>query len=491
MICRAHAALSRICRAGASNPVRGTRLLTEAQRNLTTNKRTSRWAETTIASDLALYQQSTHAVDQVSGELASLSSPARAIQPDPSGAVNASINPLAAYREGRPLPSGTTMALESASSATVGSHLALAFNPRLSTVRPRGLASQTTLRLQSGSASLLFGNLSIEGGRDYAIFGQSPTGGLLLSENAPALDMLRFSNDQPTTLPTPLHWLGPARGTLVIADLGPHQQHPHTTLIAYHVAILPLPQLELGLQLIDLMGGSDRPGTSLTAKLVDLLPFIDPILRRRSTFPDSLSNKMAGGDIRWRIPRLAGLELYGEFGLDDFDGRRFRSSFLEDGGFVAGVFASCLTECGRTGVRLEYRQTGIRYYTHSDYGVAKDGLLLGDPLGPRGLGQYLTIDRATNSGAKVTLVTAFEVRSGNTYGSATTGADTKGFHFVQVSHRPGEKRARLLAEWQPRLRVAAVSLRLSAGVERVSNYAFVAGQARVNALADIGLTWRP
>jgi hypothetical protein len=57
---------------------------------------------------------------------------------------------------------------------------------------------------------------------------------------------------------------------------------------------------------------------------------------------------------------------------------------LEDGGINGGVAWSCLIECGRFVTRLEYHQTGIRYYTHTDFssGVQQQRNLLGDPLGP-------------------------------------------------------------------------------------------------------------
>ena len=50
---------------------------------------------------------------------------------------------------------------------------------------------QQQFACRPGALKGLFGNFSIEVGRDYALFGQSPTGGLLLSENAPPLDMVR------------------------------------------------------------------------------------------------------------------------------------------------------------------------------------------------------------------------------------------------------------------------------------------------------------
>jgi hypothetical protein len=467
------------------------RLLKVARVNALAGSANHAWANAVVAADLARYEPAAQPWDALRIEATGLSSPSREIEADGSGGVAAAINPLAAYRGGRePNNSGAGAAVESFHSAGVG-WLSVSLNPRLSLVHRSANNMSATIRIQTASVSAAVHNVVVEAGRDYAVFGVSPTGGLLLSSNAPPLDLVRISNDSVTVLPGVLHVLGPVRATLLVADLGAAQQHPHEKLIAYHVAIAPHPQLELGLQLIDLMGGTDRPSTSFTAKLVDLFPFVDPILRRRSTFPDSLSNKMAGGDVRWRLPALAGLELYGEFGLDDFDGRRLRSSFLEDGGYIAGALLSCIGSCGDRSLRVEYRQTGIRFYTHTDYGVALNGNLLGDALGPRGLGAYTTYDASIGLPGRLAISASFEVRSGNTYGAIATDVDTRDFHFIQLTHRPGEKRTRLTASWDTPLAGSRMELSVMTGAEFVTNDAFVSGRSRTNGFGAVRLELRP
>jgi hypothetical protein len=116
-------------------------------------------------------------------------------------------------------------------------------------------------------------------------------------------------------------------------------------------------------------------------------------------------------------------------------------------------------------------------------------MLLGDPLGPRGLGGYVTLDGESSTGVYVALASAFEVRSGNEYDVPPIGADGLGFHFVQVLHRPGEKRGRMTATVESS-RDARVSARASAGVERVKNFAFL-GTDRTNVLASVAIVYRP
>jgi len=466
------------------------RLLLEARANLPRLGASAEWATQTIDGDLARYQRrGNKPVDRVAAEGSYMNSPYRFIEPDPNGQIDAFINPFAADRGGRAIADGGTGALESRHTATLGSHVAVAFEPR-AWVAGNGDSSHADLRVQSASMNLLFGNLSIAAGRDYLLYGQAPTGGLLLSENAPPLDMIRVGNDEPFVLPWIFRLLGPMRADAFVSDLGGGAQiHPHARLGGYHVAILPHANVEIGAEVIDAMGGQGGQPASFGDRILDAIPVVDAVFRRNSDF--EFSNKLAGMDFHLRLPSWAGFELYGEGDVDDLDVRRLHSSLFQDGGYIVGTSWSCIMECGRVGVRAEYHQTGIRYYTHADYPIERNTVLLGDPLGPRGNAGYLTLESDDDRTGSVSLIGAFEVRSGNQYASQTTGTHSEGFHFIQVGRRPGEKRARLEAAWMPSARNARLTPRITAGLEHVMNYGFVANEDRTNALASVELIFRP
>ena len=63
-------------------------------------------------------------------------------------------------------------------------------------------------------------------------------------------------------------------------------------------------------------------------------------------------------------------------------------------------------------------------------------------------------------------------------------------HFVLLARRPGEKRSRLTGSWSGS-DMGRVSMQLTAGAERVENFAFVAGASRTNWLARLALVGRP
>ena len=465
------------------------RLLNEAKRNLDRSPSARGWAEPAIDGDIARYTRArVRPLDAICIEGVAEDSPSRGVPKDDNGQLDAEINPLSANRGGRPLEGHWNGSLESRSAAPLGSHVSLMLNPRLTAASGNSGSSDADLAIQSASVGLLFGNFSIEAGRDYTIFGQSPTGGLLLSDNAPTMDLVRFSNDAPFALPWILRAFGPIRASGFLADLGGADQlHPHAKLAGYHIAALPHPRFEIGVEVIDAMGGNGGQPASFGDRLIDAVPLIDAVFRSGSDF--QFSNKMAGLDFHWRMPSWRGFELYAEGDVDDFDIRRIRSSLLEDGGVIAGTSLSCLFECGRFGIRAEYRQTGIRYYTHTDYPIERDRQILGDPLGPRGVSGALTLDGETMAGY-FALQGIFEVRNGNQYGSTTTGPNTEGFHFVLTKQNPAEKRSRVLGTWESDTG-RRLGVLVSAGLERVTDFAFVAGRDRTNALVRTAITVRP
>jgi len=472
------------------------RLLNEASANLDREPRARDWAAGIIARDqdrLALPR--VRALEQADAAAGWLDSPFRAIPGDGNGSVDASINPLIAYDQGRPHAGhGGSFSVETRHSALLGSHVAAWINPRVTAFSGSaggpGGTTAAQLRLQTGGADFFFGNLSLNVGRDYEIFAQAPTGGIELSNDAPAFDAVQLTNDTPARLPGFLSHVGLMKATGFVADLGAHTAHPHSLLIAYKVNALIVRHFEFGFQVEDEMGGQGAPPASLIDRILDLVPPIDA-LRTGSDF--LFSNKMAGIDFHLRLPDLAGFELYADGAVDDMDARRFKSSFFNDGGIVTGFAFSCLVDCGRTTIRAEYHQTGIRYYTHTQFpsGFASDHTLWGDPLGPRGLGSYMMIDHDAGRVGTVALDAAYEIRSGNRYGSASADPRDDNFHFTQISHAPGETRRRFMATWTGLPGGHHIGESAALGYERVTDFAFTSGVNRGNWLGRVGVEWRP
>jgi hypothetical protein len=103
----------------------------------------------------------------------------------------------------------------------------------------------------------------------------------------------------------------------------------------------------------------------------------------------------------------------------------------------------------------------------------------------------LTVDGDAGRIGELSVTAAHEVRNGNSYGSAVTGADTRGFHFVLVARRPFEQRSRLMATWLFGPRARHLDVKGSAGVERVTNFNFVDGHNVTNGLLQLNVEYRP
>ena len=318
--------------------------------------------------------------------------------------------------------------------------------------------------------------------------GQSWTGGLLLSDNAPPLDMVRVWNDRSWRIPIMSRLFGPMRGSAFVADLGGvRQNHPHARLIGYHVAAQPIPQLELGVAVIDAMGGRRRAGGDVLEPCARRdprrrcvshevgFPVLEQNRRTRPTVADAavawirvLCRSGApttlmdanSSEASWKTPAI-------------WSARRFRVSStagasVSERSIIRPAFATTRTSTTR------WRQRG---------------LMFGDPLGPRGLGGYLTVDADAGRAGRFALSGAFEARSGNTYRSATTGPNDAGFHFELVSRRPSEKRSRLVATWAG-WDAAPIGVQVAAGAEQVENFEFIGGASRTNWLARIAIVGR-
>jgi hypothetical protein len=429
--------------------------------------------------DLAARYEQSRPFALVQVDAMALQSPSRDLPVDSTGAASAPINPFLDYREGRLYATnGSSVAVETAHEVSAGSHFGLAARPRVSSVRSQGfLLQQLTARARAG-------NFALDAGREYNVFGQERYAGLVGSQNARALDMLRLSSDAPWLLPWALRRIGPVKVTAYLADLGADQFFPHSKFVGYEISFLPRPRFEIGVHVVDEEGGHGAPGAPLGQRIADAIPLIDVIFKPENDY--QFSNKLAGADARLRFPDARGLEIYFDGALDDFDARRVKSTFVDDGGYVFGFRVACLTECGALRLQGEWHYTGLRYYMHGQFvsGVTNHGRFIGDALGPKGRAAYLSLD-----GRAWSVETAYETRSGTLYTTAFGPHETH-FHFVSYARRPSEHRVRVVLTGTSALSSRS-SLRVETGVERVGNFAFLANAARVNAMARLAWEWRP
>ncbi|HET9455027.1 MAG TPA: capsule assembly Wzi family protein [Gemmatimonadaceae bacterium] len=424
----------------------------------------------------------------------------------PLGRIDAITNPLVERRLGRVYNDGSTYAIETAHRLQLGRDIAVALSPRVwlgdgadavsacdscvGTPDLRRARPEDAAMLRIAAVTLGARNVRLVVGRDHLLLGQSMFGGgLMLSDNAPALDMVRIASDAPFLLPWFLRRVGPMQATAFLADLGGDRDIPHARLAGWKLSLVPSPRVEWGVSVLSQQGGSGAPGASVAQRVADLLPLIDVlVLQDRDLL---FSNKLAGLDARVRFPEARGLELYWEGVVDDFDIRRIGSSLTEDAAHVVGMTLARLAGDTKLRADLEARHTGLRFYQHEQFssGLTVDRFILGDPLGPRARALAARITHDPGARSPLMLTWAIEQRSNDQYVVSAEEQTAAGWRFVKVEDRPEEIRQRALLTWMPLLDGRMLRGRLDLGWEHVRQPGFTAGTSD-HGLLRIGLDAR-
>jgi hypothetical protein len=360
--------------------------------------------------------------------------------------LEATMGALLPRRLGEPFVPGTTLGIE------VGQRLEatswLAFSARERAEYP--WAKDTALR--KGTAEILlasvrarYRNVALEIGRTQLSWAQSPDEGLFIAADAPALDLVSVSSDQPFTMPGILRWLGPTKAVLFVADLGPSTVRSNSNLLGYKASILPSARTEFGATFLNHFGGDGGRPSSFGDRLIDFLPFVD--IFRRHDYTDSSdvdSDKLLGVDGRLRLGGLSGVVLTGEVLIDDFDVRRIPKLFTGYGSQALGItlprlFSPLLS------LKLTAKHTGILTYTHTvlTNGITTRGQLLGDELGPdaKAFGARLTWQPSAE--VRFSLEGRSAIHSNAQYITYYTDPEQTDFAVQKTARTPDELRDRI------------------------------------------------
>ena len=302
--------------------------------------------------------------------------------------AEATIDPLAERRLGTPAAKGQSLWLEAEHRLEPTSWAAFQLRERVDYgVHTPGNGRDATAELLIAAARLRYHNVAFSAGRQQFTWAQSAGDGLFLASDAPALDQISLSGDQPFVLPGFLHYLGPTQATLVIADLGPSIIRSHSELLTYKVSVQPSSAVEIGGTFMDHYGGEGGLTTPFSNRLIDFLPFLDVF--RTHNYYDSTktldvdSDKLLGVDGRMRLDAIGGVLLTGELLIDDFDPRRVRQLLTSTGSQMATIIIPRLGTPAAS-LKLSAKHMGIITYTHLriENGITTRGRLLGDELGP-------------------------------------------------------------------------------------------------------------
>ncbi len=238
-----------------------------------------------------------------------------------------------------------------------------------------GEGDEVSFLNHSGHAKFNIGRLEIMAGRESLKWGQGDHGTLVLSGNAPPLDMIQISSSSPFKLPWYFGYLGLIKASLFLTEMEDSRVIGHPLFLGMRVCIRPHPVIEIGAARTIMFGGKGVPHVSVG-------DFFQILGGENLEGGEDNSNHLAGVDIRLTIPFLRNTELYGElYGEDEAGGLPSRNSLL------AGLYIPRITAGGRLDLRVEVVRTHLQYAIHHLYqsGYTYNGLLLGHPAGPNTL----------------------------------------------------------------------------------------------------------
>ena len=416
------------------------------------------------------------------------SSPRRVPASNGLGSIDAFSNPLTDGMSGRPVARGSTASVELTNAFGIGSWLAVEADPRVTWLSDRSGARQLDAEMQRLFVRVVARNVAVEAGADERTWGQGGANGMLLSANPRPLHAVTIANDTPFTLPWFLGRLGPVRATFIGVDLGDAQNFRGAQLLGYKVDVMPTSRLELGMGLIDQLGGAGAPPFSAGERIKDLFPYV--FLAFSPGSDRQASNKIASLDVRYFVGTSRGITLYYEVDPDDFDLRRLASVYWQDSGHLLGARIDRLTADGRWSLDAQFQRTSLRLYEHEQFtsGVTYRDAIIGDPLGPNALGMYATLSSRLARGWRLALSGAAESRDSSVYtvfqDDSVTG---RGWRFVKVADGVKENRVRALLSLTNDSADRLASLLPSVGVERVFNANFIRGRAATNVIAGLSL----
>lgn len=409
----------------------------------------------------------------------------RAIHDNGFGSVNASIEPLTAYREGRRYPDGHQISLETEHFLQVSRYFSFYGRPRLQwDISHDGeTAVKPFIQQLYGKFGIL--NFELEVGRDSVVWGQGESGGILLSNNARPFDMIKLSNPTPKPLPWLFKYLGPFRYTFFVANLGPEREFPYSYLTGLKISAKPVSFFEIGFGQTLVLGGDGAPGPlSFTNIIQEIFA---------STFTDrvgdintiNLSNRETGFDFRFFLPFLRNSQVYLDVQFeDDSSERLFMLTDLAS--YQAGVYIPRLDNTGRWDLRFDYRHGSPYFYRHSLFttGMSLNGRLWGDELGPQADGAYVTLSYDYSPDLWLSGTFQLERRDGDLL-AELKDADGSNRRVVATTPRPAEFRTLWKTTGVYRFQ-KPVSLSVELAYERISSFNFSSGDDRNGFLGRIG-----
>lgn len=413
-----------------------------------------------------------HVVEKINFDFQFMDSPWRRVpRTNGRGVVEAELNPFVDFTGGRKYVDGFSNSAEWTTWARFSKFVVLNLTPRVDVLILDDGNSEGGATLQSVYGKFSISNFELEVGRDEIVWGQGEHGGILISDNARSIDMVKISNDHPFRLPSFLKYIGDIKTTFFAGVFGSDwngENHPIFTGLKF--SFKPASFLELGVSqaliMKDDISFKDgvleffgyRPGIGITPS--------DIVLGA-----PNLTNRLTGVDMRITIPQMRCTQVYYEMFTEACCG-----VFEWLWGYYGGVYVPRLSNSGNLDLRIEYRHFPPVFYRNGTLtaGWTLDDRILGDPLGPQADGVYLSSNYDINVNNTLRFQFAYEHYSADRIGGTTENP-------VVTESKPKEDRYRTTIRYR-RKQNNYITFIVTTGYERVKQFNFIRNNDRNNFL---------
>lgn len=410
-----------------------------------------------------------HWIDQSRFSYTYLDSPDRTVPVNNGvGSVDAKVNPLVAYQEGRHFADGHTFSLETDHWVKLSRYFSAEFRPDFRFMHGRDANDRAGFYVQNLYGRFVFDNLAIKMGRDNLVWGQGEHGGHLLTNNARPLDAIQLSNDSPFYHPGLFKYLGPSRYSFFIANMGPEREYPYTFLTGWKVSIKPFSFLELGGANTYYLGGDGAPALEWYD------PAVEFFMGRIGIGSRNVADHRISGEFRLFIPPWRNGQIYGEASFEDAGWGLFILSptyWVDTSAYLLGAYIPLLDSSGRLSLRIEYEHLSPIFGRHETWssGHSLNRYLMGSALGPDSDRLALDLRFGIRPASSLDLSLAWEESDNDTVNKIYDSASQADYRSLDDGVL--ERRFRGVLSWEERF-LSCYELKTYFGLERVVSVNF-------------------
>lgn len=237
--------------------------------------------------------------------------------------------------------------------------------------------NDTALKIKRGYGVIQLPYLDILVGKDSQWWGPGYHGGILLTNNAEPMTMVRLTNPEPVLLPWIFSYIGPLRCTFFVTRLEEHRiDFPEPFLWGMRLNFKPLPYIEFGVSRTVVFGGEGRPDNNFSGGWKSFIGTSEG-----GKLASVSGDQKAGYDIKLTLPfKFQPVQIYLDAAGEDRAGAGFRPIKWA---YLTGVYLPRILGLERIALRAEYGVTTNVWYRNFIYkeGYRYKGMIIGHHMG--------------------------------------------------------------------------------------------------------------